>query len=70
LATSSLPLGFHKKQPWMPDYALAMWEDDKLRKMVTVCVLFDRGVNLTKDLTYAILDNGPELEISKVILTK
>jgi hypothetical protein len=61
--TSNLPLGFHKKQPWMPDYALAMWEDDKLRKMVTVCISFDGGVNLTKDLTYGISDDGLKLEI-------
>jgi hypothetical protein len=60
---SSLPLGFHKKQPWMPDYALAMWEDDKLRKMVTVCVSFDGGVNLTKDVSYEISDDGLKLEI-------
>jgi hypothetical protein len=63
LESNSHSLGFHRKQPWMPNYALAMWKDDKLRKMVTLCVAFDRGVNLTTDVNYCILEDGTQLEL-------
>jgi hypothetical protein len=56
-------MGFHKKQAWMPNYALAMWKDDDLRKRVTVCVAFDAGVNLNDDVTYVVSEDGLSLEI-------
>jgi hypothetical protein len=56
-------MGFHRKQAWMPNYALAMWKDDNLRKRVTVCIAFDAGVNLNDDVSYMVSDDGLSLEI-------
>jgi hypothetical protein len=51
-------MGFRRKQPWMPNYALAMWKEDNLRKRVTICIAFDAGVNLNNGITYIVLDDG------------
>jgi hypothetical protein len=51
-------LGYHRKQLLMPNYALPMWKNRKLPKMVTVCDAFDGGVNLTNNVSYGILDDG------------
>jgi hypothetical protein len=61
--SNSHSLGYPRKQLWMPNYALAMWKDHKLQKMVTVCAAQDGGINLTNDISYCILDDGMQLEL-------
>jgi hypothetical protein len=61
--SNSATLGFHKNQMWMPNYALAMWKDHKLKKQVTICILFDGGVNLDEDDSAVISKDGTKLKI-------
>jgi hypothetical protein len=61
--SNSAALGFHKKQMWMPNYALAMWKDHKLKKCVTICILFDGGVNLDEDVSALISEDCTKLKI-------
>jgi hypothetical protein len=61
--SNSAALGFHKKQMWMPNYALAMWKDHKLKKRVTICISFDGGVNLDEDVSALISEDGTKLKI-------
>jgi hypothetical protein len=61
--SNTAALGFHKKQMWMPNYALAMWKDHKLKKRVTICISFDGGVNLDEDVSALISEDGTKLKI-------
>ena len=53
------------KHPWMPNYNMAVWENDLLRKFITVVVVLDGGVNIDKDVKLKVSEDGNEIIVKQ-----
>lgn len=59
-----------KQQPWMPSNLMAVWENDKLQKIVTVVIALDAGIDADKDVTISVSDDGRYLVIEQKMLER
>lgn len=66
---SSEDLG-NNKQQWMPNHTMAVWENDRLRKMVTVVVVLDGGLDMEKDVKVSVDDEGRDLVIEQKLVDR
>jgi hypothetical protein len=57
-----------KKQPWMPNHTMAVWKNGLLRKMVTVVVVLDGGLNVDTDVKVKVSEDGHELIIKQKLV--
>jgi hypothetical protein len=56
---------YHHRQAWLPNHSMLLWENDLLRKMITVVVSLDGGVDLQKDVKVWVSDQGNELMVKQ-----
>ena len=68
--TSSFEDHGSNKQPWMPNHTMAVWENDRLRKMVTVVVILDGGLDMEKDVKVSVDDEGRESVIEQKMVDR
>lgn len=59
-----------KRQPWMPTHTMAVWENDRLCKMVTVAIALDAGVDAENDVNVMVSDDGKELQIKQKMVER
>jgi hypothetical protein len=53
------------RQNWVPNHIMSFWENEALRKMVTVVVVLDGGVNLKHDVKVKVSDDGGFLTVKQ-----
>jgi hypothetical protein len=47
-----------QRQQWVPNHTMSFWDSETLRKMVTVVIALDGGVNLKDDVKVRVSDCG------------
>jgi hypothetical protein len=53
------------RQNWVPNHIMSFWENEALRKMVTVIVVLDGGVSLKNDVKVKVSDDGNFLTVKQ-----
>lgn len=56
------------RQQWMPNHTMAVWKNGVLRKMVTVVVVLDGGLNVDIDVKVKVSEDGHELIIKQKLV--
>jgi hypothetical protein len=46
------------RQQWVPNHTMSFWDNEALRKMVTVVITLDGGINLKADVKVKVSDCG------------
>jgi hypothetical protein len=58
------------RQQWMPNHTMAVWKNQLLRRMTTVAVVLDGGVNIESDVKVKVSDDGYELIIKQKLVDR
>lgn len=68
--TTNFVTSIKQQQPWMPSHLMAVWENEKLQKIVTVVIALDAGIDADKDVTISVSDDGRYLVIEQKMLER